>query len=111
MMEQFSQRAATVHVVMVSTGRIAPGWTNQMSVGQTVAKITGGRYDNIAAASRIATLLPEIGEQVTKSHARQSRQYRVTAARPAKASGPLTGLNISTLAGRTLLVTQDGHIP
>jgi hypothetical protein len=112
MLNQFRQRAATVHVVMVTTatGRTA-GWVNQLSVGMEVAKITGGRYDNITAGSRLATLLPEIGEQVAKSHARQSRQYRITAARPAGATGPPTGFNISTLAGRTLLVTQDGHIP
>ena len=43
------------------------------AVGDAVAKNTGGRYDNIAAATRLATLLPEIGAQIAKSHARQSR--------------------------------------
>jgi hypothetical protein len=114
MMEQFQKRAATVHVVMVSASgasRITAGWVNQMSVGMSVSKMTGGRYDNITAGSRLATLLPEIGEQVAASHARQSRQYRITAERPASAAGPPTGFNISTKAGRTLLVTQDGRIP
>ena len=31
---------------------------NQTAVGEAAAKNTGGRYDNIAAATRLATLLP-----------------------------------------------------
>ena len=40
---------------------------NQTAVGDAAAKNTGGRYENIAAATRLATLLPEIGAQIAKS--------------------------------------------
>lgn len=115
MLERFSQRAATVHVVLLSTaprsGQFGGKGANQIYVGMTVAKATGGRYETISAPSRIATLLPEIGEQVARSHALQSRQYRLTARRPASASGPLAGLSVSTRAGLTLQLTPDGRIP
>jgi hypothetical protein len=111
MMGQFAERAATVHVVMVTSSRVAGVGANQIFVGTTVSKATGGRYDNIAAVSRIATLMPEIGQQVARSHALQSRQYRITAARPTGASGPPTRFTVSTGAGRTVQVTPDGHLP
>lgn len=115
MLDRFSERAATVHVVMVSTGarssRSTGAGANQIYVGMAVAKATGGRYENIAAVTRVATVLPEIGEQVARSHALQSRQYRVTAQRPAGASGPLVGVSVFTRQGLTLLLTGDGHVP
>ena len=115
MLTQFTEDSATVHVLMLSSttlsGRTtAGGGANQISVGMTVAKATGGRYDHIAAESRIATGLPEIGEQVARSHARQSRQYRVTVQRPPSASGPFSG-NVATRAGLTMVLTPDGRIP
>ena len=115
MLDQFTEDSATVHVVMLSattrSGRTAGGGgANQISVGMTVTKATGGRYDNIAAESRIATALPEIGEQVARSHALQSRQYRVTVQRPPGASGPFSG-SVATRAGLTMVFTRDGRIP
>jgi hypothetical protein len=114
MLTRFTERAATVHVVMLTStsqsGRYTGKGANQISVGMTVTKATGGRYDNIAAESRIATLLPEIGEQIARSHALQSRQYRITMQRPLRASGPFTG-NVATRAGLTMAFTADGHIP
>lgn len=116
MLERFSERAATVHVVMLSTGARSPvvlaAAANQIEIGMAVAKATGGRYENIAAASRIETLLPEIGAQVAKSHALQSHQYRITALRPDGASGPLVDFGMSTRRpGLLLTLTSDGHMP
>jgi hypothetical protein len=114
MLQRFSDRAATVHVLMLSTGaqsaRAVSG-ANQTSIGDAVAKTTGGRYDNIAAATRIATLLPEIGAQVAKSHARQSRQFRITFQRPNGASGPLGEVGAAMRAGLTPSLTVNGRLP
>jgi hypothetical protein len=111
MLQRFSDRAATVHVIMLSTsGRSASG-ANQTNVGEAVAKTTGGRYDNIAASTRVATLMPEIGVQVAKSHARQSRQFRITFQRPGNASGPLGQVGVATRAGWTPTLTINGRLP
>jgi hypothetical protein len=76
-----------------------------------VAKTTGGRYDNIAASTRVATLLPEIGAQVAKSHVRQSRQFRITFQRPGNASGPLGQVGVATRTGWTPTLTINGRLP
>ena len=90
-------RAATVHVVMLSSATRGPAsGLNSVDVGIAVTKLTGGRYENIAAGQRLATLLPELGQQVAQSHARQSRQYRITFERP-NGNAPLGNV---TLAGR-----------
>jgi len=115
MLDRFAQRAATVHVVMLTTPFLSSRYTgrgaNQISVGMAVTKATGGRYENIAAATRIATLLPEIGAQVAMSHALQSRQYRITAQRPAGATGPPLDFGMSARPGMILTLTQDGRMP
>ena len=114
MLQRFSDRAATVHVVMLSTGASASNMVsgaNQTNVGDAVAKTTGGRYENIAAMTRLATLLPEIGAQVAKSHARQSRQFRVTFQRPDGASGPLGQVGAAARVGFTPSLTINGRLP
>jgi len=114
MLQRFSDRAATVHVVMLSTGaqsgRSVAG-ANQTQIGDAAAKTTGGRYDNIAAMTRIATLLPEIGAQIAKSHARQSHQFRVTFQRPNGASGAIGQIGASTRPGVTPTLTINGRMP
>ena len=114
MLQRFSDRAATVHVVMLSTGaqssRSVAG-ANQTIVGDAVARATGGRYDNIAASTRLATLLPEIGAQIAKSHARQSRQFRITFQRPNGASGALGEIGALSRPGLTPSLTINGRMP
>jgi hypothetical protein len=111
MLQRFSDRAASVHVVMLSTGSRSASGANQSAVGEAVAKTTGGRYDNIAASTRVATLLPEIGVQVAKSHVRQSRQFRITFQRPGNASGPLGQVGVATRTGWTPTLTINGRLP
>jgi hypothetical protein len=50
----------------------------QVDIGINVAKMSGGRYENINGTTRLATLLPEIGKQLAESIKVQSHQYRVT---------------------------------
>jgi hypothetical protein len=111
--QQLVERAATVHVVMLSapTRPDGDGGMNQTQVGIAAAKYTGGRYEPIAVTSRLATLLPEIGAQVAKSHARQSRQFRITVDRPNGNSGPLGEVAMAPPAGFTLTLSSDGRMP
>jgi hypothetical protein len=114
MLKQFVERAATVHVVMLSNQARQEGTVtgaNQTQVGIAVAKYTGGRYEAIAATSRLATLLPELGQQVARSHARQSRQFRITFDRPDGNSGPLGEVAMAPPAGYRLTLTADGRMP
>jgi hypothetical protein len=105
--ERAQKRPTTVHVVMVSgaSGQSTSGGIVQQEVGMSIAKATNGRYENIAAVSRIATLLPEIGTQVAaKAGQAQSRQFRITAERPGGGSGE--GAKISMSARNGLVVTS-----
>ena len=59
----------------------------QVQVAKILADRTGGRYESIAAASRIPVLLGEYGAMIAEAHAFQSRQYMVTVDRPAGLTG------------------------
>ena len=109
--ERAQKRPTTVHVVMVSAspGGAASGGAVQTEVGMNIAKVTNGRYESIAAVSRIATLLPEIGAQVAKSSQGANKQFRIIAERvgnsdaPSKISmGARAGLQVTavTIGGR-----------
>ena len=111
---RLNERPTTVHTVLLSGGaRSANSVTaaNQTQVGLAVQKLTGGRYDNIAAPSRLASLLPEIGAQVAASHRRQTRQFRLVLERPKGRSGPLGAIGGSLPPGYTSTLSTDGAIP
>jgi hypothetical protein len=110
---RLQQRPTTVHTVMLSGARStnSVAGANQTQVGIAVKDLTRGRYDNIAAASRLATLLPEIAEQVAESHRRQSRQFRVTVERPSGSTGPIGAIGGSVPPGYTVNMTGDGTMP
>jgi hypothetical protein len=105
--ERAQKKPTTVHVVMVSTspGASASGGAVQTEVGMQVAKITNGRYESIAAVSRIGTLLPEIGAQIAKATQGANKQFRITAERaggnsnePSKISmGARNGLSVTSV--------------
>ena len=111
--KRLNQRPTTVHTVILSGARNANTFTgaNQTQVGLAVKNLTGGRYDNIAAGSRLATLLPEIGTQVAESHRRQSRQFRLTLERPRGKTGQLGAIGGSLPTGYTTKLTADGAMP
>ena len=114
MLQRFSDRAATVHVVMVNQGgrsETQVQGANQTVVGIAAAKQTGGRYEAIAASTRIATLLPEIGTQIARSHDRQSHQFRVTFQRPNGASGAVGEIGMMSRPGTKGTITINGRMP
>jgi hypothetical protein len=111
-MQRLAARPSTVHVGMVSTTKSTTGGTNQTNVGIAVTQLTGGRYESIAAPSRLATLLPEIGQQVAKANEKQSHQFRFTVQRPSAATGDLGSVGISVRQPlQALGISRDGHMP
>ncbi len=110
-MKRLEARPTTVHVVVLSNVASTSGGANQTSVGLTVTKFTGGRFENINSATRIATLLPEIGQQAATTIERQSHLFLVTADRPAGASGDLGRISLATKAPlRVVGLSFDGRL-
>jgi hypothetical protein len=111
--KRLQQRPTTVHTVILSGARSERSFTgaNQTQVGLAVKDLTHGRYDNIAAPSRLATLLPEIGAQVAESHRRQSRQFRLTVERPRGKTGPIGEIGGRVPSGYEPQITGNGAMP
>jgi hypothetical protein len=97
-MARLAARPTTVHVVLYNGGPqgvsqaahvqgATYAGTNQIRVGTSVAKYSGGTYESINNATRLASLLPEIGRSVATVVERNRRQFRITANRPAGAEG------------------------
>lgn len=109
------QRAITVHFVILHGGgdRVnSVAGALQTEVGLGVTRLSGGRYENIAAATRLVTLLPEFARQIAESNLRQTHQYRIIYERkdskpPQKLSASLSRLRIGVQAKLSL----DGHMP
>jgi hypothetical protein len=101
-----------VHVVILQgTVQSASGGLNQKEIGEAVTKNTGGRYEIINAASRLVTLLSEIGAQVAESHRLASRQFVLTVERPAGKTGALGQLGVGVGGGKVMKsVSMDGRI-
>jgi hypothetical protein len=112
LVQRFQRQAATVHVVMLSSvGSSVGGGAVQVQMGLAITRITGGRYENIAAPSRIETLLPDIARQIARSHARQSQQFRIIFERPGAKSGPLGKVTVAGPPSLTVQLSTDGRLP
>jgi len=111
--KQTLESAATVHVVMLSSSSrqldIGAG-TNQIEVGLKLTQLTGGRYEAIAAQTRLTTLLPEFATQIARSQSRQSNQYRITCQPPA-GSKPQRITAATRRDGISAALTFDGRVP
>jgi hypothetical protein len=111
-MKRLEARPTTVHVVLYSGGTTGSGGgANQTNVGMSVTQFTGGKYESVNSATRIATLLPEFGKTIATAVERQSHQFRITADRPAGASGDIGKIS---MGAKSPLVTAglsfDGRI-
>jgi hypothetical protein len=106
---------ARVHVIMLSTGATSPTHlvgARQVHIGKTIADMTGGRYEAIAAPTAVSSLLAEFGTMIGEAHTYQSQQYRVTVQRPAGAEGPNGQLLVgATRTGVRLTVSALGLKP
>ena len=111
MSKRLETRPTTVHVILFNSGTGSSGGGNQTQIGINVTKYTGGKFENINAATRIAPLLTEWGKEVATMVRRQSNQFRITADRPAGASGDIG--NISAGATSPLVLSGlsfDGRL-
>ena len=95
LLELIVGKPVIVHVLMYQGERSATGGDIQIEVGQTVTKITGGRYEFINNMTRYATLLPEFGAEVAKQVTGSTKQFRISAQRPDGKSGNLGKVAIS----------------
>jgi GTPase len=112
-----TRRARLVVAVMNTKAGDATAAAEVTTVRQALiaipaVKATNGRFEALPVASRLATLLPEIGQQLAVAHTRQSKQFRVTVERPAGVTGPLQNPQIAlTRTGLSGAVTLDGRLP
>ena len=82
------QRKARVYITMTSRG----GGINdnrQAIIGLPTTELTRGRYEALAAPSRLATLLPEFGREIAALHRKHDNQVLVTVKRQEGLTGPL----------------------
>jgi hypothetical protein len=111
LMKRLEARPTTVHVVLFNGGQSASAGANQTQIGLSVTKYTGGKFENINSATRIATLLPEFGKSVATMVERQSRQYRITADRPSGASGDIGKISMGAKSPLVLSgLSFDGRV-
>jgi len=117
LLKQVREHAITVHFVLLTTGAVSANTVTgsvQTHVGLALTELSGGRYDNVNASSRLATLLPEIGQQIAKSHFKQTHQYRITYDPPpgnSKAANDVS-LSVTGLNGvLSIAASRDGHLP
>ena len=107
--KQILQYGITVHFVMFHSGGDRAGSVAgalQTEIGLAVTKLSGGGYDNIAASTRLATLLPELGKTVEKSNVRQLNQMRVTYEDPGRKNAKQ-----AQQIGASLKTTRVGLVP
>ena len=93
------QRRARVFVTMTSEPRKGLGFAplnegRQALIAIPVVQLTGGRYEALATSSRLATLLPEFGQEIGALHRKHANQFLVTVNRREGASGPLRNARI-----------------
>ena len=112
MMKRLEARPTTVHVILFNgASSSASGGGNQTQIGISVTKFTGGKFENINSAQRIQSLLTEWGKEVATMVERQSHQFRVTADRPAGASGDIGKISMGAKSPLVLSgLSFDGRI-
>ena len=111
MMQRLEKRPTTVHVILYNGGGSTTGGANQTNIGMSVTKFTGGKFENVNSATRIVSLLTEFGKTVATSVERQSHQFRITADRPAGASGDVGQVSMGAKSPlQTAGLSFDGRI-
>jgi hypothetical protein len=102
----------TTHITVTAggAGSSSSGGQAQTEVGLAVTKLSGGKYENISASSRLSTLLAEYGQRVAASATRQRHQYRITYERPDKPSAqPRIGATVRKEG--TVQMSLRGNLP
>ena len=107
--KRMEERPIVLHVAMLSAGTGAGG-ANQTEVGISFTKYTGGRYEPLSAAQRIATLLPEFAEQIGQSYGGPAKGlFKITLDR--SKTGPLGQLSVAASSGlKPVALSMDGRM-
>ena len=110
MQQTIIDKGITTHVtVTTGTGGTASGGA-QTEIGLTVTKLSGGRYEGFSAPTRLATLLPEIGQKIAASAVKQRHQYRITYDRPDKPS-PQPSIGATVKKEGIVQLSLRGNLP
>jgi hypothetical protein len=118
MLNSLHKWGVQTHFIMMTPKTLSDVPENEggtVLIAHMAKDVTGGSYDSItsAAATRLMTLLPEIGKRIAGRHLKQTFQYRVTVDRPEGLTGPFgsdTGISLSRTGVRYLL-SPDGSYP
>ena len=95
LMSAIANRPLVVHVLLYAGERAAYGGDAQIQVGETVTKMTGGRYEHINNMNRYVTMLPEFSDAIVKQMTGGKRQFRITALRAEGKTGPMGKFTIA----------------
>lgn len=87
-----------VHVLLYYGERTSSGGVAQIEVGERAAQMTGGRYEFVNTLSRYSTLLPELGADVAKQLAGNTRQFRFSVQRPDGKKGDLGNVTVGVVS-------------
>jgi hypothetical protein len=88
-MKRLEARSMTVHVALVAERQPPAGASVQIEVGRNITRFTNGRYESLNVASRLVTLLPELGALVAASYPRVGGRFLITVDRPSGAKGDI----------------------
>jgi hypothetical protein len=103
-MTRVQQRHTMVHAIVLSrVGGNGSGGTVQLDVAQAVASVSGGRYENVAVANRLVSLLKEVGGQMATALGTSSRQFRISVDRAS--AGAIGALSLG-VAGKAVSSVQ-----
>ncbi len=111
-LDRLQKRPTTVDVVLYSgdSRRTTNAGANQTQIGLAVTKLTNGRYEAIAAPTRLATLLPEIGDHIARSYL--DGRVRIAFTRAGGASGEPQRVSLATREGlKASAVSFDARLP
>jgi hypothetical protein len=103
-------KGVTAHIIVTGGSGGTTGAGTQTELGLNLTKLSGGRYESLQAANRLATLLPEIGKKIADSQARQAHQYRVTYERPANPK-PTPSIGASVKREGAVQLSLRGNLP
>lgn len=113
--EYLMTRKAKVNAVLASTraGTVALADTDvnqQANVALPTTKATGGRFETLAVANKLDTLLPEWGHDLATLATQQGAQFRVTVERSRGGELQMPTIEIAR-QGLKGIVTIDGYLP
>jgi hypothetical protein len=107
--QKIIRNGITIHVVLMSGGSNQSSRKGvQPEIGMTVTKLSGGRYENINATTRLATLLPEFADRIAQAAVRQRDQSRITYEGTAKRTASMK-IGVSVAREGTVTTSIDGR--